>query len=169
RHFLDQVVNKIWRVGHGSVREFIGNYSDYLWQIQHGTISRLQAEEEARQTSVPLPTNGQDERVRGPKNKEQKRREAEERNRLYRESKATGDADLSALTPKQLQKRYEELEAEILEKEDRKAELEELLGNPDLYTDPAKAQETTAAYETVKTELQDLYDQWEQLADLLSA
>lgn len=166
RHFLDQVVNKIWRADHGSVREFIGNYSEYSWQIQHGTISRL--EPEARVPTITDTIDGVDERVGGPKNKEQKRREAEERNRLYRESQAVSDLGLSLLTTRQLRKKYEQLEAEILEKESEQAKIEDTLGNPDLYSDPDRAQATTAAYEAVKAELKELYNQWEKLADLLS-
>ena len=41
RHFLDQTVSKIWRVGNKQVQEFHGNYSDYVWQTTHGTASRI--------------------------------------------------------------------------------------------------------------------------------
>ncbi len=36
RHFLDQVVDKIWELKDGSISEFWGDYSDYLRQKEEG-------------------------------------------------------------------------------------------------------------------------------------
>ena len=103
----------------------------------------------------------------GPKTKEQKRREAEERNRRYREMQDKGEMDYTILTPRQIRQEYEKLEARILDKEARKAALETTLGDPDLYTDPDRALKTTEAYEAAKTELAQLYAQWEEAASIL--
>ena len=40
RHFLDQVSNKVVRVGNGELRTFIGNYTEYRWQLEHGTAAK---------------------------------------------------------------------------------------------------------------------------------
>ncbi|MEX1054650.1 MAG: ABC-F family ATP-binding cassette domain-containing protein, partial [Rhodothermales bacterium] len=38
RHFLDRIANQVWYVADRSVRTYPGNYSDYRWQLEHGTI-----------------------------------------------------------------------------------------------------------------------------------
>ena len=180
RHFLDQVVNQVWRVEDGAIRQFTGNYADYLWQVEHGTASRLEMTGSDGQLSAspdPGPRKVQADAAGratggGPKTKEQKRREAEERNRRYREGLETtallngGDGGVS---PKQLRKVYQKLESDILKQETRQAELEQMLADPAIYQDPGKAQQTTADYEAVRQQLQTLYAQWEQVAEQLAA
>ena len=100
RHFLDQVANKIWRVGGGTVQAFLGSYSEYRWQVEHGTAQLVDAPPPANgRTSEQRQTSGGDgatsireaapvqPKSSGPKTKEQKRREAEERNRRYQARK----------------------------------------------------------------------------------
>ncbi|HEX7071328.1 MAG TPA: ABC-F family ATP-binding cassette domain-containing protein, partial [Rhodothermales bacterium] len=166
RHFVDQVVNRVWRVEDGTVRTFIGNYADYLWQIEHGTASRFESASPAAKPVAQATAPKQS----GPKSKEQKRREAEERNRRYREGgSATTPAPVGGLAPNQLRKQYQEVEARILDRETRKSELETALGDPGLYADPDAARKTTAEYEAVKQELAELYARWESLAEQLAS
>ncbi|MFQ5569797.1 MAG: ABC-F family ATP-binding cassette domain-containing protein [Rhodothermales bacterium] len=172
RHFLDQVVNKVWYVGDGRVREYQGTYSEYQWSLQHGTASRLARATEETEPETPSPANGREaalQRTGGPKTREQKRREAEERNRAYRALQEGLDGDYSLLTTYQLQKLYEQTETAILEKEERKVEIEAALGNPTLYADGDRARTLTASYDAVKEELTALYTTWEALADHLAA
>ena len=169
RHFLDQITSKIWRVGGGTVQTFLGSYSDYRWQVEHGS---------ARLVEVPQATNGQPSKPApqktessGPKTKEQKRREAEERNRRYQEQKAGRRKDVrpDRLSPQALQAHYEHVEQTILEKETRQAELEAKLADPALYEDVNRTQKTTAAYQAVERELKQLYKEWEAAAEHLAA
>jgi ATP-binding cassette, subfamily F, member 3 len=162
RHFLDQVVNKVWRVEDGHVRSFIGNYSDYVWQSEHGTASRIEIKPAGGNAAGPQPKSSG-----GPKSKEQKRREAEERNRRYQEG--GGAAPPAEVPPRQLQQLYERLEADILAKETRQAELERILADPEMYGDAEKARQATAAYDQVRRELAILYQRWEEVAGQLAA
>ena len=173
RHFLDQVVNTVWLTEGGHVRVFAGSYSDYRWQVEHGTAALL-----AEHTNGPAHPNDDAPseepeaapvRTGGPKTKEQKRREAEERNRLYRTLQNGGVDDYSLLTEHQVRTLYEQTEAQIFEKEEQKADLEAALGDPSLYEDAARARETTAAYDTLKEELAALYTKWEALVEELAA
>jgi len=170
RHFLDQVVNKVWRVGDGEVREFLGNYTEYQWQIEHGTAARYEvnggAEPTQREEKAPAPA-----RAGGPKTREQKRQEAEERARRREQgtsvsSPANGEKD--DLSPKQLRDLYASVERKILRAEERKKEIEKKLAEPDLYNDSEKARRVTADYEGVKTELAALYRQWEEVAEAIT-
>ncbi len=171
RHFVDQVVNGIWRVEDGGVRTFAGNYSDYLWQIQHGTAAKVETPASAAApASAPVSTNGSS--GGGPKTKEQKRLEAEERNRRYRDaSPAPGPAGKEAatdLSPQAVRRQYGKLESDILKREARQEEVERELAAVDLYQDPARLKEKMAEYEKLKKELESMYHRWESLADVLA-
>ncbi len=163
RHFLDQVINKVWRVEDGTVRAYLGTYSEYQWQITHGTASRFETPSEATSSGTPPAASGS-----GPKTKEQKRREAEERRRRAGASQRNGQVDYTLLNDYQLRRAYEETEAAILEKEERKAELEAALADPALYTDADRARTTTEALHAVTAELEALYARWEAVAEAVA-
>ena len=191
RHFLDQITSKIWRVGGGTVQTFLGSYSEYRWQVEHGSARLVGASEQANgrpaepeRTSALPPTSGDgapSPKSSGPKTKEQKRREAEERNRRYQARKAgeqpkadPGSSPGQAvrpdrLSPQALQKHYNQLERAILKKEAEQAELEAALADAALYEDADRAKETTEAYGAVQSELKALYAQWEEAAEHLTA
>jgi ATP-binding cassette subfamily F protein 3 len=147
RHFIDQVVNKVWRVEDGTVRTYLGGYSEYLWQVQHGTARQLEA-------APPVPTDG-------PKAKAPKRPDATPR--------PDAGSDLDRMNAYQLRRAHEQVEAEIFALEARKTELETLIADPVLYTDPARTQQTNQAYQEVEATLADRYARWEQLAERLAA
>jgi ATP-binding cassette subfamily F protein 3 len=169
RHFLDQIVNKVWRVEHGQAREYLGNYADYLWQIEHGTAGQVARRESAN----PAPNVKEEEkpvkRSGGPKTKEQKRLEAEERQRRREVERAGGNGaprtNGAALSPQQLRAAYRDIESRIEKKEAEKTRLEESLADPKLYTDPTKSRELTVAYQTLKDELTSLYASWEEMME----
>ena len=168
RHFLDQVVNTVWHAGGGTVRAYKGTYSEYQWYVEHGTASRLAREVQPAPTATPAkPAPTEKARTGGPKTKEQKRREAEARNRAYRALQNGEAADPSLLTSNQLQKLYEQTEAAILEKEERQAEVEAALADPSIYADPTRTRDLSAAYQTLQEELEALYERWETLAEQL--
>ena len=171
RHFLDQVVNAVWYVGEGTVRRYQGTYSDYQWRLRHGTSAPDAQTGETRDETLPAATDEPDEPARsgGPKTREQKRREAEARNQAYQALQNGEQADYSLLTSHQLQTLYTQTEAAILKKEERQSTLETTLGDPTLYEDPDRAQQTTLAYDAVQGELAALYARWETLAEHLEA
>lgn len=156
RHFLDQVVNKVWRVGEGRVREFLGNYADYQWQITNGTIGQASSFSPAvSKPETPRPA----QRSGGPKSKEQKRREAEERNRKKKEGKNL------PTHPDGLKRRHKKLENLIEQKETELAGIEEQLADPAIYENPEQANSLLKSYESQKKELENLYKEWEEIAE----
>ncbi len=165
RHFLDRIINKVWRLGGGTVREFIGNYSDYMWQVSHGTARDFV---DAEDGAVPQRPEDEKSRSGGPKTREQKRLEAEERNKIYRELREAGEVNLEALTPRQLRQALQSVESEILVVEERQHEIEAALARPEVYADADRVRETTETYESIKSELSALYDRWDRLATSLS-
>lgn len=170
RHFLDQIANKVWRVERGEVRSYLGNYSEYLWQIEHGTASRYERKQTSLQPNGKAKTEtkpASEKRRSGPKTKEQKRREAEERRRRKEAMKEAGHKEVNELSASQIRHLIDRIEALILEKETTQTEHETTLADPDLYSNPDRAQAATSAYDAVKAELADLYKQWEALSEQL--
>ena len=160
RHFLDQIVNAVWYVSLGRVRAYKGTYSEYQWYTEHGTASRINAPEAP--SAAPAPKKGA--RSGGPKTKEEKRREAEDRNRAYR---AMQNGDLAGLTARQIRTLCNTTEATIEEMEARRKAAEATLRDPDVYSNPARASDVSAQYESLQRDLDGLYQRWEELAQRL--
>lgn len=45
RHFLNALAEKIWEVAHGEIREYQGNYDDYLAQKEQEKLAQVRAED----------------------------------------------------------------------------------------------------------------------------
>ena len=85
------------------------------------------------------------------KTKEQKRAEAEERNRLYRAKKGFVD-------------RLKAVEEEISKGEARKTEINELLCSQEVLSDSGRIQELMIELKEKENSLKALYDEWEELS-----
>ena len=168
RHFLDQIVNKVWRVEQGGVREYIGNYADYQWQIEHGTASKHQATGPTQNQVANKKDTSSRSRAGGPKTKEQKRKEAEERNQRYQEALQRVALDSSYASPGQLKKAYASLEFSIETKEAELTHIEESLAKPDIYDNPEEAGRLSTSYNMLKEELASMYNEWEKMAEILA-
>nr|WP_281054564.1 ABC-F family ATP-binding cassette domain-containing protein [Thermanaerovibrio velox] len=154
RDFLDQVVNRVFEIRRGALREYLGNYSRFA-EIR-GEIDGVDGG-----PSSSLEAGGRDSRGTGPQKdsgsvKEERRRQAEERNRIYRLKKAV----LDRMTP---------IEKAIGAAEDRKRELEEMLCSPQVLGDSSKVQELMLELSETNRRLESLYPQWEALAEELDS
>jgi ATP-binding cassette subfamily F protein 3 len=123
RYFLDGIIDRVWEVNAGSIKEYVGNYSDYEWAKSREAETHAAKEQES---TAPEKTST------SKKDKERKRQEAEARNQRYRQLKPLQD---------RLKKVEQKLEALMQEKqtvdnmladsklyrEDRKPELKETL------------------------------------------
>ncbi len=163
RHFLDEVANTVWHVGGGRVQDFPGTYSEYRWHLEHGSVEAP----DASLTTTPA-SNGTSSKQQksGPKSKAQKREEAQAR---QRQANGTSAPDYSTLNSYKLQELYEETEADILAKEEKKEALEEAMADPTLYDNHDRAKEVNADYAAIEQELATLYERWEALAEELTA
>jgi len=164
RHFLDQIAKKVWRVENGAVREFHGNYSDYLWQLQHGTASRV-AGLSRSDTPIISADEASLKRSGGPKTRTQKREEAE-----AREKKKTAGANkdgsiYQAMSAYQLNRLYQETESNILEAEKEHSDLESQIADQKLYEDAGRARVVTSRLHETQTLLKALYETWELVAE----
>ncbi|MBI4390147.1 MAG: ABC-F family ATP-binding cassette domain-containing protein [Nitrospinae bacterium] len=143
RFFLDGIVNRVWEIGNGTLKEYVGNYSEYEWA-------------KSRETQPAPQGNGDkdpDRKTAAQKDREQKRQEAETRNRRYRQLKPLQD-ELQTV-----EKRLDELMEE-------KRGLEQRLAGPALYEAEQKGllMETLDRQKNLHNEEQDLLCRWEDLS-----
>ena len=177
RHFLDEIVGKVWRVGAGGIQEFVGNYSDYLWQAEHGTAradappapTKEAPRPDIAQTDARKSTESRsDGGSSGPKSKEQKRREAEERARMRKQKIRQSGSKTAALNDYQLKREFENVSGQVETSEALVADLEKQLADPELFSDPVKGKALMSRYEAAKTELEKQTAWWEELAESMT-
>lgn len=140
RYFLDQIITKVIEVSNRHINIYLGNYSEYL--------ERKRALEAASPSARIVPQKSTTKS--GKKSKEQKRLEAEARQKKYQKNKKhTGQV--------------KPVESQIEELETRQAELEELMAEPAFFTNGEQARRLSLEYKKISAELPGLYEKWEQL------
>ena len=102
----------------------------------------------------PVPLTGASE-VKVRKTKEQKRAEAEARNRLHRETHSLKD-------------RLSQIEAEVSDAEKCLQELTQTLADPDLYNDKDLFYKTMESHKRTKKKVEELTAEWEKLSGLIT-
>ena len=146
RYFLDKLVHRVLEISDHHIKEYEGNYSDYL--------SRRESEQQQDNPWPDKPKGNNGSR----KTKEQKRVEAEARQAISK--------DRNRLT-----REIESLELQIESLENKKAEIENQMAEPETYQQTGLAASLPYEYERVKDELQRCYDRWEkaqvELEDIL--
>ncbi|MBI2486291.1 MAG: ABC-F family ATP-binding cassette domain-containing protein [Deltaproteobacteria bacterium] len=173
RHFLDQIVNKVWYVEHGEVHMCFGNYSDCKYHLSTRGNETQQIKDAGalnNNNSYGIVSSSLKTMKPGSKFKEDKRRVAEERNRKYREIQERGIENIEdwrQLSLKQLHRALADLEEKIKAMEDRKTEIERLLQNPEFYMDKELSYEVTSEYNDLQNSLKALYERWESITSHL--
>ncbi|MCG3204811.1 MAG: putative ABC transporter ATP-binding protein YheS [Elusimicrobia bacterium] len=145
-YFLKQLADNVLHVNQGKVTLYPGGYDYFLHKksLEEGEEADLFRSEEAIEASVhegetqPKPSAPQ-AGSSGRKTKEQKRKEAEERNARYRQLK-------EGKTPFNEKEQWTQEENEILT----------ALGNPDTHKDPSKIAELTRRLGDVQKKLKTL-------------
>jgi len=152
RHVLDAVAEKVWRVGGKTVRTFLGNYSDFRWQVEKGSARPL---EDGRSTG----TGAEAEPCRNGTGRTDTKDPAAATER-------PSDGPYGDLNSYQLKRKLEETEEEIIELEERQEELKAVMADPEAYDGSgSRARELSDEYDVLDSELASLYDAWEQLTE----
>ncbi|HKL89280.1 MAG TPA: ABC-F family ATP-binding cassette domain-containing protein [Salinibacter sp.] len=160
RYVLDAVAEKVWRIGGGTVRTFLGNYSEFRWQVEEGSARALEgttAAAEAPDPATDAPSrNGHDA--------------SEPKEDTTTTSPSSPDGRFADLNSYQLKQKLEETEEKIMEIEERQEELEAAMADPDAYEgDGVEARELSDEYNATKKELSTLYEMWEELTEYVMA
>jgi ATP-binding cassette subfamily F protein 3 len=162
RHVLDAVAEKTWRIGGGTVRTFLGNYSEFRWQVEEGSARPLEGTTAAAEAAGPATENGTRRNGRDRVGTEEKQGRAS--------STTPSDGRFADLNSYQLKRKLEETEERIMELEEQQEELEAAMADPDAYEgDGGRARELSDEYNATKKELATLYETWEELTEHVMA
>jgi ATP-binding cassette subfamily F protein 3 len=160
RYVLDAVAEKIWRIGGGAVRTFLGNYSEFRWQVEEGSARPLEGTTAVADTSDTATEAPSQNGHAAPAPDEE----------TSSASPAPADGRFADLNSYQLKRKLEETEEEIMELEEQQNELEAAMADPDAYEgDGVQARELSDEYNAIKKELSELYEVWEELTEHVMA
>jgi ATP-binding cassette, subfamily F, member 3 len=141
RDFLDPIVNKTLEIQPGRIKTWLGNVTYYL--------DRKSKEDSQAQAAADKKREAQSSN--NISRKEQRRLEAEKRNALSKKVKP-------------LKKKIEVIEKEIEKLEERKGEIETLMADVDFYNDDEKVKKVSAEYDSIKSNLVNNLNKWEEVA-----
>jgi ATP-binding cassette subfamily F protein 3 len=143
RHLINAISNKILVIQDKALELYPGNFDDYqrIWAPNQGSSSQRESRREM--------ANGQ--RTTRRKTQDQRRAEAEWRNRFYRESSP-------------LKKRLSTLEGDIDQSTALLDQLDHELAQPETYRDPARITEIHKSRQEVKEKIDGLTREWESVA-----
>lgn len=147
RYFLDHLVDRVFEIRDGQCHAYHGNYSYFIEKRRESLDAAplRQLDEGATDQSERT-----EEKQDGYKTKEEKRREAEERTRLNRIRSSH-------------KKRMEAIEQTIVALEQKKADEEAILCDPQTHKRPDIVKTLTLSLKTVTTDLENLYEEWHRL------
>ena len=148
RAFLNALVNRVVEVDHGQLKEYPGNYDDYL-RKKKGPTQRRPAATKLEPAPVPARRPAPQPTAKLSK---QERIAARERDREHtrRHKRAT--------------KRLAAVEEEIRVLEQRLEEISWRLGDPDIHRNPDAISEVETERGEIKSRVDELYREWERLA-----
>ena len=146
RYLLNEVAEEVWSLDENGLTQHVGGFEEFH--------ARQKQEEAARNgASGADPEEVQERRKL---TREEKRRQAEERNRLYRELKP-------------LKKKYDKLEADLEKVLDEQAGLEKQMNDPATYEKPEQALKLNAAYKDATEWAETLMEQMAELESRMEA
>lgn len=144
REFLDGIVTKIIEVKDKNVKTYLGNCTYYIDKKEEEKTGVTRLKQDKKDSSAPV--NGA---PKAKKTKEQKRLEAEQRNKIYKHAKPLKDS-------------IHKLEKEIKVLEEKTGQLEAEMAKPDFFKDQHNSAQKTNEYKSTKEKLNDLYYKWSE-------
>ena len=133
RYFLNTVVDKILVLDENGITEYLGNYDYYMFKKRQVQEMSLIQEEDKEEKTKT--------QLKEEKRKEREQREAEKKNRAKRQN----------------------IEKEIETTESKIEELDILLCQEEVYSNPERAKEVSQEKTNLENNLEALYEEWEQL------
>jgi len=138
--FLQPIVNKVVEIRRGSFRVFPGTIDYYLMKRGEEMMERNEVAATSRKQEAEAAAN----------RKDQKRLEAELRNKRYKATKDVND-------------KIAKIEGEIADLEDQIASIEKEMEAPGFFDDPKSATAKTNQYQQLKSTLEKKMDIWAEL------
>ena len=167
RFFLDRLVHRVVEIRDGRCRDYLGNYSDFIRKRSEAEPSAA-GEPDSTEAPAGMPGGAPDgaDRTLSAKagtpagktfrTREEKRLEAEARNRLSRITRG-------------LKREIAAAENRIADLEGKKAENERILCEPGIHREPLKIKTLNRELSEIAAELEKRYADWDELVKKLAA
>ncbi len=137
RFFLDNIANKIWYIEDQQIKEYPGTYAEYEeWQAKR--------KQQARLTTAPIPAPKKEEKPAPVK------------------QQLTDDKSKQI---KKLNQDLQRMEQQIADLEKSVKDVEAKLADTRIYNDQARLKETNTQYQHKQSELKQVQQRWEALAE----
>jgi ATP-binding cassette subfamily F protein 3 len=149
RHLINAVANKVIEVNAGQLTVYPGTYDDYLYKKE---LEKQAAESPGG--NGDLAESAKSKELAGRRSKEQKRLEAEARNRFYRETL-------------EIRQRIQTIETNLDQATREMEELSRQLADPEVYRRGENIPELLKSHATLKKSAEELATEWEILAQRL--
>ena len=148
REFIERLATRVLELHPGQARNFPGDYEYYLSQVENFNSDSL----------ISSPSNSISEIVsmNSDKQKSVSQLSREETKRIASEKR-------------RLERREEEILAEIDESETEKTTLEQSLSQPEIYSDGAKCKEISVKISDLEKKITSLNVEWEQISEKLAS
>ncbi len=165
RYFVDKLATKVIEIGNGGALLYPGNYEEFLWS------RKQQAAAVVATTVEPTPPKPRSDQRRGclaeareggeggPPNAAAPPRPTNEKKRQDAEERKVRKAESTR------QKRVDELEARIAEREREIKEIEAAMAAPGFYDDREASKPVIDRHQALMWEVGDLMGQWEALQE----
>ena len=150
RYFLDNLVSRVLELRDGRLHEYTGNYSYFIQKREAEFAAAAAVLEEAAPGPPGPPPGGGDVPRKTGRTKEERRLEAEERNRR-------------ASIRKEVARELRELEAEIVRLEALKSANQALLCDPEVLKDSLRIKPLMQELKKSENRLKELFPRWEKL------
>ncbi len=138
RYFINRIATKVLELDRHGITEFLGDYDYYLEKkLEQEELNALNVTQVKKEDTAPAPSD---------KTRYQQDKEI---NKLQRQRKP----------------RIEEIESTIEDLELKASEYEELLCDPEIFQDHEKVSELNEKLEKAKQEIEQLMDEWTELAE----
>jgi ATP-binding cassette subfamily F protein 3 len=173
RAFINALASRVVEVKYGELRDFSGNYDDYLYRVERldskadddtkvpaddGTPSHTEVEANAPAPANPSPpTEPSTKPSTKPRPKLQLSKEERQQERERRKNRD------------RVTRRIGRVEGEIQEREQALEQLSWQLGDPAVSSDADRLSEVHAEQQALQTAIDDLYAEWERLSDEAAA
>ena len=149
RYFISMAANKIWEIEDGLIKEFKGTYAEWVeWNEREAVKAKIDNTKSKVEQQTNITTNQQN----NPK--------PQTPNNSSNAKPQTSNVDKEL---QKLKRNFEKVEGDLANLNLKKTQIENDLGNPDIYSNRTKFTELETAYKTVKLDIEKANKQYEEM------